>query len=106
MYKLIRNNEGVLRQIAPNKTANNLITKDINPHLSLALIEATEFKGIDTTDYNRIYYVLEGILILNFDGESISLNRGDSCYIEEHTTFKMSGTFKALNINQPSFGTR
>lgn len=36
IYKIVRESEGVIRQIAPNKTANNLIGKDISPNVSLA----------------------------------------------------------------------
>lgn len=105
-YKVIKLEEAEIRKIAPNKTAYNLITKDINPHISLALIEADNFKGTDKTLYNRIYYVIEGKLTLKFDDKTVILQKGDSCFVEEGTSFSMEGTFKVLNINQPAFGTK
>lgn len=104
MYKIIHESEGTVRQIAPNKTANNLITKDISPDLSFATTEAIDYYERETTRYNRIYYVLEGQLELTIDGEMNTLSKGDSCFIGKDTTYEMRGTFKAVTINQPAFG--
>lgn len=60
MYKVVRESEGIVRQIASNKTANNLITKDVSPGVSFATTEATDYYEKETTLYDRIYYVLDG----------------------------------------------
>lgn len=103
MYKIVRESEGSIRQIAPNKTANNLITKDISPNISFATTEATDYYEKEKTTYDRIYYVLEGELELSFDSEANTLQKGDACFIGKGTTYEMRGTFKAVTVNQPAF---
>lgn len=104
VYKVFRNASGSIRQIAPNKTANNLITKDFSPDLSLATIKAKDYHEQETTPYNRYYFVLEGELELTIDGETSTLQKGDVCFIGTGTTYEMRGTFEAVVINQPAFG--
>jgi len=54
MYKIIKAFEAVERKIADNKTASNLITKDISTEFSLATTRATNHYEEETTQYNRI----------------------------------------------------
>jgi ethanolamine utilization protein EutQ (cupin superfamily) len=105
MYKIIRKSEATVRQIADNKLALNYVTKDLSPEVSLAVTEATDYYEKEITDYNRIYYVLEGELVLAFDGNEVKLSAGDSCFVGKGTGYEMSGTFKAVMVNQPAFGT-
>lgn len=104
MYKIVRESEGKIRQIARNKTANNLIGKDISPNVSLATTKASDYYEKETTQYDRIYYVLEGELELIIDNETNKLLKGDSCFIGKDTTYEMRGTFEAVTVNQPAFG--
>lgn len=106
MYKLVKKDEAIQRQISPNYKANNFITKETSVNISLAVTEATDFKEAVTPKENRIYYVLEGELHLNFDGEKIIVKAGDSCFISEGTTYILEGTFKSVIVNQPAFGMR
>lgn len=106
MYRIVRESDGIIRQIAPNKTANNLITKDICPNISFATTEATDYYEQEVTPYDRIYYVLDGNLSLTIDGETSSLQKGDTCFISKESTYEMRGTFKAVTVNQPAFGTK
>jgi len=103
-YKIVRESEGTVRQIAPNKSANNLITKEISPEISLATTKATDYYEQETTLYDRIYYVLEGELELTVDNETSTLKKGDACFIGKGTTYEMRGTFEAVTVNQPAFG--
>lgn len=104
MYKIIRASEGTIRQIADNKTATNLITKEISPDVSLAITEATDYYEQETCEYNRIYYVLDGELQIISNGVESTLQGGDVCFISKGTDYEMRGTFKALAVNQPAFG--
>ncbi|MCX6731107.1 MAG: hypothetical protein NTZ55_04620 [Candidatus Roizmanbacteria bacterium] len=104
MIKVIRNNEGKKNVIADNKTAINLITKDISPGVSLAIIDATNYCEEEKTLYDRIYYVIDGKLGLTTDDNDQVLESGDSCFISKGTIYTMAGTFKLLVINQPAFG--
>lgn len=105
MYKIVRRNEGTLRQIASNKSANNLINKDISPAVSLATTKAIDYYEKETTPYDRIYFMLEGELELTFDDQNNTLQKGDACFIARGTEYEMRGTFEAVVINQPAFGT-
>ena len=106
MFKVVRRTETTVRRIADNKTAANYITKDISKNVSLATTEATNYYEKEAADYNRIYYVLEGNLILVFNTEEVALNVSDVCYVEKGTKYEMKGTFKAIIVNQPAFGTQ
>ncbi|MCL5438778.1 MAG: cupin domain-containing protein [Patescibacteria group bacterium] len=106
MFKVVRKSEVTIRKIADNKIAISFITKDISKDVSLATTEATDYYEKETAYYNRIYYVLEGNLILVFNNEEVTLNVGDVCYVEKGTKYEMKGTFKAIIVNQPAFGTQ
>jgi|GEM_PF-760124 len=104
MHTVVKASEGTIRRIADNKTANNLITKEISPGVSLATTEATDYYEKETSGYDRIYYVLDGELQISSDGKESTLQAGDACFIPKGTTYEMRGTFKALTVNQPAFG--
>ena len=104
MYKIVRQSEGTTRRITDNKSANNLITKDISPGVSLATTEATDYYEKETTPYDRIYFVLEGELELTVGGKTSNLQKGDACFISRGTEYEMHGTFEAVTVNQPAFG--
>lgn len=103
MHKVVKASEGTIRQIAENKTATNLITKEISPTISLATTEATNYYEKETCEYDRIYYVLAGELRINSDGTESTVQVGDACFIAKGTVYEMRGTFKALIVNQPAF---
>jgi mannose-6-phosphate isomerase-like protein (cupin superfamily) len=105
MFKVVRKQDATLRKIADNKTAANYITKDTSPTVSLATIDATNYYENEVAEYNRIYFVLDGKLTLQFDDEEFVLLPEDTCFVEKGTTYIMKGTFKAAIINQPAFGT-
>lgn len=105
MYKVVRKSEGSVRKIADNKIAINYITKDITSDVSLAITETTDYFEKEEAKYNRIYYILSGVLTLEFESESIKLFEGDSCFVAKGTNYTMKGTFKAIIVNQPAFGT-
>lgn len=104
MYKVVRESEGTVRQIASNKIANNLISKDVSPNISFATTEATEYYEKETAQYDRIYYVLEGVLEITIGREKSTLQVGDACFISKDTTYEMRGSFKVVAVNQPAFG--
>jgi len=104
MIKVVRSGEAVVREIAPSYHAHNFISKDIAPNFSLAVNEAKDHSETETTQYDRIYYVIEGMIKINFNGEELELRAGDSCFIGKGTTYQFGGTFKAVVVNQPAFG--
>jgi mannose-6-phosphate isomerase-like protein (cupin superfamily) len=104
-YTLIKKLDSTFRQITETKTANNYITKDISPNFSVATTRAYDCKEIETTDYDRVYFVLEGVLELTFGDDKVEVKSNDSIFIKAKSTYTISGTFNTIVINQPAFGT-
>ncbi len=105
MYKVVKKGEAVERKVADNKTAFNLITKEVTPDVSLAVIEAHDYEEDIIAEYNWIYYIIEVQMTLTFGEKEYQLEAGDSCYISKGQKFKMQGTFRYVIVNQPAFGT-
>ena len=104
-FKVVKGNEATVRKIADNKRAYKFITKEISPGVSVARVEAEKFEGKNEITQNFIYYVLEGQLTLKFSDEEVVLNPNDSCFVPKNSIYIMSGTFKAIVVSQPAFGT-
>jgi len=104
MYQVVLQGDAFTRQNSANETAVNYITKDISPEVSLSVITASDFTKVQAVKSNRIYFVLEGELELNFDDKLIKLRANDSCFIAKGTEYAMAGTFKAIVVNQPAYG--
>ena len=104
MYKVVRQSESALRKIADNKISLNFITKEFSPNVSLAITEGKNYKEEEIAKYNRIYFVLDGALMLIFGMDKVFLKKYDSCFISKGTKYIMSGTFKTIVVNQPAFG--
>lgn len=105
MYKIVRKIEAKVRQIAPNKTADNYITKETTPVFSFATTKGDNYYEKIKAGYNRLYFILEGELVLTFNGKEERLRKDDTIYIEKNTEYEMTGTFNAVVINEPAFGT-
>lgn len=105
MYKLVKKSQASVREIASSYKALNYITKETSPLFSLAVNVANEHTETETTAYDRIYYVLSGELSVEIDGTHLSAIEGDSLFISKNTTYQFSGTFEAVVVNQPAFGT-
>ena len=105
MHKIVRAQEATVRHINDDKAVFNLITKDITPNMSLATTKAIDFYEQETTAYDRIYYVLEGEIELQFGNDDAQVvAAGDACFIAKGTAYQMSGTFHTVVVNQPAFG--
>lgn len=104
LFKVVKSADSTTRQIAPNKMVSNLITKEISENVSLATTRATDYAETETTAYDRIYFVIDGKLELNYDGKTSVLSKGDACFIPKSSTYEMSGTFEVVTVNHPAFG--
>lgn len=106
MFTRVRKSEARIRQIADNKIARNFITKEISPNVSLAVLDAKNYEEDENTEYDKIYYVLEGSLTLVFQEETMVLEEDDCIFVNKGTNYKMRGSFKVIIVNQPAFGTK
>jgi mannose-6-phosphate isomerase-like protein (cupin superfamily) len=105
MYKIVRKSEATVREIADTYRASNYITKDVSPNISLAINTADRHDEIETTRYDRIYYVITGEIKITIDSKPNNISSGDSIFISKDTTYQFGGTFEAIVVNQPAFGT-
>jgi ethanolamine utilization protein EutQ (cupin superfamily) len=99
---VVRKNDTRVRKISDNNLAMNEIAADISENVSLAVLEVEDYDETETTKYNRIYYVFDGLLHLIINGKESLLQKGDAFFIERGMTFQMKGTFKAMSVNQPA----
>jgi mannose-6-phosphate isomerase-like protein (cupin superfamily) len=93
-----------LRQVSDGKGVLNYIGKDISADFSLAVTQAAGVQESEVCAYDRAYFVMSGSLRLEVDGESLELGPEDSCFIGRGTEYAMSGTFRAVVVNSPAFG--
>ena len=102
--KLIKKNEGITRKISETYQVTNFLTKDSSENVSLAVSEATNHS--ETTKNirsDRVYYVLEGKLIVKKNDKEFVAEPGDTIFIPKNTEYHFEGTFKAILINSPAF---
>ncbi|MDD5182121.1 MAG: cupin domain-containing protein [Candidatus Nanoarchaeia archaeon] len=102
--KLIKANEGVTRNINKTYKVTNFLTKNSSDDISVAISEA--IKHSETTKNsvsNRVYYVLEGKLIIKKQGKTFIAEPGDVVFIPKSTDYHFEGTFKTILINSPAF---
>ena len=104
MFKIVRKNQAVVRKISETYEARNYIMKDFSQAVSLAVNTATDHAERETTDYDRIYYVISGELLIGVDSETNTIYAGDSLLLAKGTVYDFSGTFEAVVVNQPAFG--
>ncbi len=97
--KIIKEKEGKLRRISDSYSVLNLLTANESDKISLAIGTADSHSETTKTTSERIYYVLEGELIIN----GITAKRGDVIFIPANTQYSFKGSFKSILINSPPF---
>ena len=102
--KFIKKNEGIARKISETYQVTNFLTKDSSENISLAVSKATNHS--ETTKNirsDRVYYILEGKLIVRKDNKEFVAELGDVIFIPKNTEYHFEGTFKAILVNSPAF---
>lgn len=97
--KIIKKEDGVSRKIAESYSVLNLLTSNDSDNVSLAVSIAKDHDEITKAISDRVYYVLEGELII--DGEAAEI--GDVVFVGANTEYNFRGTFKAVLVNSPPF---
>jgi mannose-6-phosphate isomerase-like protein (cupin superfamily) len=88
-FHFVSKNQAVVREISANKIAYNYISKDVSEL------------------YDRVYYVLEGVMVLQFHetDDCVSVQIHDSILVNAGTSYTITGSFKVIVVNSPAFGT-
>jgi len=103
---LIKKEDVIKREISESHYVNNLLTRNSSDNVSVGISEASNHS--ETTRNirsDRVYYVLEGKLIVKKYNKEFDVNVGDLVFIPKNTEYYFEGTFKAVVINSPAFNT-
>jgi len=100
MIKFIKTKDAIIREIAKTYKISNLLTVKDSKNISVAIGRAENHTEITkNTQSDRVYYVLNGTLIVN----KIENKAGDVVFVPKGTEYEFGGTFEAVVINSPAF---
>ncbi len=102
--KIIKNEEGIKRKINETYEITNFLTKEDSKEISFAISDSKNHR--ETTKNvksGRIYFVLEGKLIVKQENKEFVAEKGDLIFIPKNTEYSFEGTFKTILINSPAF---
>lgn len=100
--KLFKKDQAQKRDISASYSVANFLTKKDCEEVSLAVSKAQEHsETTKNTKSNRVYYLLEGELIVERGDKELRAEPGDVIFVP--TEYHFEGTFKAVLINSPAF---
>lgn len=105
-FKLVKNEEGFVRNHSDIYSIKNYLTKDFSENFSLAVSTLLdgEHELTRSVSSDRLYYFIEADAIFNVDRNDLKISNEDVLFIEKGTWYSFSGHFKAVLINMPAFG--
>lgn len=102
--RLIKKKEGIKRAISKTYKVINLLTREDSKNISFAISKAkNHFEITKNIRSDRIYYILEGKLIVKQNNREFVAQGGEILFIPKNTKYQFEGTFKAILINSPAF---
>ena len=100
VIKIIKSKDGIKRKISDSHSALNLLTANDSDYVSLAVSSANNHNETTKTTSDRVYYVLEGELIVD---DNLVAKKGDVVFVSKNTEYNFKGSFKAVLVNSPPF---
>jgi ethanolamine utilization protein EutQ (cupin superfamily) len=105
MYKIIKKAEASERKVGEAKSVFDYVTKEISPTVSFVVVKNAGDWGEVIAKYNRVYFVLEGVLRLKFsDSGEIVLEPGDACFMEKGEKYNFAGDCQVVTVDSPAHG--
>jgi ethanolamine utilization protein EutQ (cupin superfamily) len=98
--KIIKLEDGVSRKVSDSYSVLNLLTANDSNNISLAVSTAENHDEITKTTSDRVYYILEGKLIVN---DELIAKKGDVVFVSANTEYNFKGSFKAVLVNSSPF---
>ena len=98
--KIIKSENGINRKISDSYSVLNLLTANDNDNVSLAVSSADNHDETTKTTSDRVYYILEGELIVD---NNLVAKKGDVVFVSANTEYNFKGSFKAVLVNSPPF---
>jgi mannose-6-phosphate isomerase-like protein (cupin superfamily) len=95
-----RPEDGIVRKISESYSVLNLLTAQQSEQISLAIGTAIDHEETTQTSSERVYFVLEGEIIVN---DEMIIKVGEVVYIPANIEYRFKGSFKAIIINSPAF---
>jgi ethanolamine utilization protein EutQ (cupin superfamily) len=98
--KIIKSEDGVSRKFSDSYSVLNLLTANDSDNVSLSVSSAENHNETTNTTSDRVYYILEGELIVD---ENLVAKKGDVVFVSANTEYNFKGSFKAVLVNSPPF---
>ena len=98
--KIIKSEDGVSRKISDSYSVLNFLTANDSDNVSLAVSSADNHDETTKTTSDRVYYILEGELIVD---DNFIARKGDVVFVSKNTEYNFKGSFKAVLVNSPPF---
>ena len=98
--KIIKSEDGVSRKISDSYSVLNLLTANDSDNVSLAVSSADNHDETTKTTSDRVYYILEGELIVD---DNLIAKKGDVVFVSANTEYNFKGSFRAVLVNSPPF---
>jgi mannose-6-phosphate isomerase class I len=98
MFMVVRKSDRVAKKFA-DKTEVPADVHETLQHMSLDVIEVTDYVEQGKASFNRVYEIYDGIMQVVINEQHIDLQKGDSIFIEKDMNYEIKGTFKAIAIS-------
>lgn len=103
MYKIVRKNERNHKKLTAFKDVYEIFSVEDNDKVSINTVEGRgRFEGVTATS-NFYYFVYEGALTLEFEQDTVTLEKGDSIWIHLGEKYDMDGNYKVLMVCELAF---
>jgi len=96
---IIQPADAQIRKISESYYVASFVTAQQSENVSLAIGTANQHKETTKTSSERIYFVLEGELVVN----GTKVGKEEVIYIPANTEYSFEGSFKTIIINSPAF---
>ena len=97
--KIIKSEDGVSRKISDSYSVLNLLTAEDSDNVSLAVGTAKDIDKTTKTTSDRVYYVLEGEMVV----DDLVAKKGDVIFVPANIEYNFKGSFEAVLVNAPPF---
>lgn len=99
MFLVVRKSDKTVKKFDSKKDAPGDVHEALL-HVSLDVIEVTDYEEQGKAAFSRVYEVYDGVMQVIINEQQINIQKGDSIFIEKGMDYEIKGTFKAVAINR------
>jgi mannose-6-phosphate isomerase class I len=101
MFMIVRKSQDIVEKYSYEKQSlDQIIAKELR--ISVDVADVVKHYEKIKTDYNRIYYVSDGLMQLHINNQDLLLHKGDACFIEKGMIVEIQGTFAVIIVSTPT----